>query len=177
MRNVAIPSTLELPASLQAFSAVNDGYRESGAPVKALVESVPWPRLTALRSLRLQVGGSESLPPIEERGWHTYGSLWEAFDGRYRGSEYDALQAARRLLRRAAPALLRRMDFDPEADGTGIFAPRPPRSGPRARDPRDSLSVRGPGTGPRTVVETRDSRGRGSGAAACDAVIGDTGAN
>jgi hypothetical protein len=203
--NVAIPSALELPASLQAFSAVNDGYRESGAPVKALVESVPWPRLTALRSLQLQVGGSEPFPPIDvdlgflralpaladlrieygvrhraatplapfdglsprlrsirvdalrpsavkraleaqypradvtvshtgpgpdrggctssPGGWHTYGSLWEAFDGRYRGTEYEALQAAGRLLLRAAPALLPRMDFDPEAEGTGIFAP------------------------------------------------------
>ena len=213
VRNVAIPSALELPASLQAFSAVNDGYRESGAPVKALVESVSWPRLTALRSLQLQVGGSEPLPPIdvdlgflralpasrrpadrvrrppsrgdagravrrplsrlrsirvdavrpsavkraleasyprasvtvsrrvayrpgtgswrlhkipEERGWHTYGSLWEAFDGRYRGTEYEALQGrppppAPRRTGAAAPHGLR-----PGGRRDGDLRPQPP---------------------------------------------------
>ena len=213
VRNVAIPSALELPASLQAFSAVNDGYRESGAPVKALVESVSWPRLTALRSLQLQVGGSEPLPPIdvdlgflralpaladlqieygvrhraatpgapfdglsprlrsirvdavrpsavkraleasyprasvtvsrrvayrpgtgswrlhkipEERGWHKYGSLWEAFDGRYRGTEYEALQRrppppAPRRTGAAAPHGLR-----PGGRRDGDLRPQPP---------------------------------------------------
>ena len=54
--------------------------------------------------------------------WHTYGSLWEAADGRYGLTENEALQAARRRLRRDAPTLLRRLDFDQEAGGTGIAA-------------------------------------------------------
>lgn len=53
-----------------------------------------------------------------------YGSLWEAFDGQYGATEYEALQVARGLIRREAPELLRRLDFDQEADGTGIAARR-----------------------------------------------------
>jgi hypothetical protein len=56
--------------------------------------------------------------------WGTYGSFWEAFDGRYGETEYEALTAARRILRREAPRLLRRLDFDPEAGGTGVTARR-----------------------------------------------------
>jgi hypothetical protein len=37
-------------------------------------------------------------------------------------TEHDALRAARKTLKEADPQLLRRLDFDPEADGTGIMA-------------------------------------------------------
>jgi hypothetical protein len=63
------------------------------------------------------------LPPAKEGGvWHTYGSLYFAAEGRDGDTEYDALQAAERRLRDADPALLKRLDFDQEADGTGIAA-------------------------------------------------------
>jgi hypothetical protein len=56
-------------------------------------------------------------------GWATYGSLYLAADGQDGETEYDALAAAKRRLRAADPALLRTLDFDPEAAGTGISAP------------------------------------------------------
>jgi hypothetical protein len=57
-------------------------------------------------------------------GWSTYGSFWEAADGRDGDTEYEALQVARRRLRRVAPALLKRLDFDQESSGTGVIAHR-----------------------------------------------------
>lgn len=211
LRDTTVPTPFVLPPALESFGVSNDGWKETGAPVKALIDAIDWTRLGALRSLGLRVGGLEPLEPITvdlgllrslprleyldivtgvlHRGvlpsplappfdglsrrlrtiriealrpskvqrslerrypraavgvsrrtryepghgswtlyrsggsWHTYGSVWEAFDGRYGETEYDALGVARRKLRRADPALLRRLDFDPESAGTGISAP------------------------------------------------------
>jgi hypothetical protein len=63
-----------------------------------------------------------SAPADDGDPWSVYGSLWLASDGRDGETEYDALKVARRRIREANPALLRRLDFDPEANGTGIMA-------------------------------------------------------
>jgi len=55
--------------------------------------------------------------------WSTYGSFCDAFDGTSDDTEHDALQAAKRRIRKANPTLLKRLDFDPESSGTGITAP------------------------------------------------------
>jgi hypothetical protein len=61
--------------------------------------------------------------PIEADGhWFAYGSLAEHAGQGRDSTEYDALTAARRVLRAADPALLRRLDFDPESSGTTILA-------------------------------------------------------
>jgi hypothetical protein len=54
--------------------------------------------------------------------WSVYASLYLAAEGRDGETEYDVLKVARRRLRESDPALLRRLDFDPEANGTGILA-------------------------------------------------------
>ena len=61
-------------------------------------------------------------PDLDGDPWTTYGSLQHAAQGQDGETETDALRAARSRLRAADPALLRRLDFDPEADGTGIYA-------------------------------------------------------
>ncbi|MGZ4331766.1 MAG: hypothetical protein ACXVFN_13555 [Solirubrobacteraceae bacterium] len=62
-------------------------------------------------------------PPERDGGaWSTYGSFYFAAEARDGEVETDALRAARRRLRVADPALLRRLKFDPEANGTGISA-------------------------------------------------------
>ncbi len=55
--------------------------------------------------------------------WITYGSFWDAADGFDGETESAALAVARRRLRAKAPALLKRLDLDPESSGTGISAP------------------------------------------------------
>lgn len=60
--------------------------------------------------------------PDGDGTWVAYGSLARE-DGRGDDdTEYDACKRARRRLREADPALLRRLDFDPENAGTGIMA-------------------------------------------------------
>jgi hypothetical protein len=61
-------------------------------------------------------------PDLDGDPWTTYGSLHHAGQGQDGDTETDALRAARSRLRAADPALLRRLDFDPEANGTGIYA-------------------------------------------------------
>jgi hypothetical protein len=63
-----------------------------------------------------------SAPADDGDPWSVYGSLCLAAEGRDGETEYDALRVARRRLREADPALPRRLDFDPEANGTGIMA-------------------------------------------------------
>ena len=63
-----------------------------------------------------------SITPLEG-GWISYGSLWEASEGRDGDTEPEALKAARARLRAVDPALLRRLDFDEESSGTSITAP------------------------------------------------------
>jgi hypothetical protein len=59
--------------------------------------------------------------------WSTLGSLYEAFDGRdgdrELATEHEALQTARRRIRAADPALLKRLDFDRDSSSTLIMAP------------------------------------------------------
>ncbi len=55
--------------------------------------------------------------------WHTYGSLYDLFDGRAGEVEGDALKEARRRIRAVDRGLLARVDFDQESSGTGISAP------------------------------------------------------
>jgi hypothetical protein len=54
--------------------------------------------------------------------WQMYGSLADAFADQDFATEYDALKYARKRIRDADVALLRRLDFDPENAGTGIAA-------------------------------------------------------
>jgi hypothetical protein len=54
-------------------------------------------------------------------GYIVYGSLADLADGEF-DTEYDALQAAKRKIRKADYALLARLDFDHESSGTGISA-------------------------------------------------------
>jgi hypothetical protein len=54
--------------------------------------------------------------------WVAYGSLADADLGDADDTEYDACARAERRLRDADPALLQRLDFDPENAGTGIIA-------------------------------------------------------
>jgi hypothetical protein len=58
-------------------------------------------------------------PEAADDPWQVYGSLADAYGEQL---EHDALRTARARLREADPALLRRLDFDQEADGTGIYA-------------------------------------------------------
>jgi hypothetical protein len=56
-------------------------------------------------------------------GWGVYGSLLRSEAGEHEdGTEYDACRRARRRIGQANPALLKRLDFDPESAGTGIAA-------------------------------------------------------
>jgi hypothetical protein len=55
LRDVVVPPALTLPASLRSVSFANNGFRETGAPVQALVEAVDWPALSRLRHLDLEV--------------------------------------------------------------------------------------------------------------------------
>lgn len=54
--------------------------------------------------------------------WSVYGSLLRAEEGEHEDTEYDACDRARRRLRAADEALLKRLDFDPENAGTAICA-------------------------------------------------------
>jgi hypothetical protein len=213
VRNVNVPPALALSPTLRSVDFLNDGYRLTGDPVKALVDAIDWSQLSGLQFLGLMVGGLDPAPPISvdlgflrgltrlkwlriEQGirhrgpqssplappfaglprslreiridspqpkrleralkrrfrraavsvsprvpyrpgtgswtifrhsdgsWGTYGSFCEAAEGRDGDTEHAALQAAKRRLRATHPALLERLDFDQEAEGTGVAAPR-----------------------------------------------------
>jgi hypothetical protein len=62
-------------------------------------------------------------PSGEDETWSTYGSRADAFGGTTEDTEGAALRRARRKLKAADPALLGRLEFDPESSGTGISAP------------------------------------------------------
>jgi hypothetical protein len=65
LRDVHIPPALTLPPTLEDLGIGNDGFRLTGAPVKALISAIDWSRLGGLRYLGLHVGGGdESLRPI-----------------------------------------------------------------------------------------------------------------
>jgi hypothetical protein len=84
------------------------------------------PRFRDLLTYDDDADGDWSVYPPEgddDDGWSTYGSLCLAAEGQDGDTEYEALAAAKRRLRAADPDLLRSLDFDQEADGTGISAP------------------------------------------------------
>jgi hypothetical protein len=62
-------------------------------------------------------------PTSDVPEWATYGSIADLPAFHDYEEEYEAMQAARKLIRAADPALARRLDFDPESNGTGISAP------------------------------------------------------
>lgn len=51
-----------------------------------------------------------------------YGSFYERLDGSVGETEYEALKEVKRRIRKADPALLERLEFDHEADGTGVWS-------------------------------------------------------
>jgi hypothetical protein len=59
----------------------------------------------------------------DEGLWTVYGSLLREERGEHDDTEYDAHLRAIRRLRQADPALLQRLNFDPESTGTAINAP------------------------------------------------------
>lgn len=58
----------------------------------------------------------------DSEGWATYGSFAREDRGALDDTEHDALRRAKRRLRAADAQLLRRLEFDPESAGTGIYA-------------------------------------------------------
>ena len=58
-----------------------------------------------------------------DAGWQTYGSLADTLGPDAFDVEYDALQVAQRRVRDVDVALFERVEWDHEADGTGIYAP------------------------------------------------------
>ena len=77
----------------------------------------------------------EPEPGDDDPAWLTYGSLADAYDFEI---EHDAARQAKARLRAADPQRAKRIEFDGEADGTGIAG------GPRvgAADPRVDLGQR-----------------------------------
>jgi hypothetical protein len=78
--------------------------------------------LSTASAAAVQPPWSITEPTDADGHWFTYGSLARHAGGGNQSIEYDALSAARRTLKAADPALLRRLDFDPEANGTTILA-------------------------------------------------------
>lgn len=58
----------------------------------------------------------------EGQRWTTYGRLLRSANFATARTEYEACKQARKQLRVADAALLKRLDFDPENAGTGITA-------------------------------------------------------
>ncbi len=91
---------------------------------RALKRHLPRASVVVYPQLPNPVGGvSWQLWRYDRRHWCTSGSFWELFEGRY-AVESDALRAAKRALRRADVKLLRRLEFDSEADGSIVCARR-----------------------------------------------------
>lgn len=55
-------------------------------------------------------------------GWGVYGSFYEVFDGAVGDTEDDALREVKRRVRAVDRSLLKRLEFDQEAAGTGVWA-------------------------------------------------------
>ena len=61
-------------------------------------------------------------PEDPESGWQVYGSLADAFEDVPFDEEHEACKLAKARLQTADPERASRIEFDPEADGTGIYA-------------------------------------------------------
>ena len=73
----------------------------------------------------IDVGAWEILQPdpqVSDAPWQTYGSLADALTGNDLAVEHDALEVAEAKLKAADPERFARLEFDPEADGTAIYA-------------------------------------------------------
>lgn len=62
-------------------------------------------------------------PEEPDAVWQTYGSLADAFEDVPYDEEHEAMRMARARLRRVDRKRAARIEFDSEADGTGIYAP------------------------------------------------------
>lgn len=62
-------------------------------------------------------------PDANGEPWSMYGSVYDALDDPDVATEYDALELFKKRLATSDPKLLSRLEFDQEADGTGIEAP------------------------------------------------------
>ena len=60
----------------------------------------------------------------DDDGFGVYGSLHQALGQDPDATEYEVVERARARIASADPSLLERLDFDPEAGGTGIYADR-----------------------------------------------------
>ena len=65
--------------------------------------------------------GEWAVHAYDDGGWGVYGSLYEALDCDDE-TEYEAADRAQRRLRSADAKLAKRLDFDPESNGTGLYA-------------------------------------------------------
>jgi hypothetical protein len=95
----------------------------SHAVARALKRRLPGRSVSVSQRLAWKPGGGSWTISHFRDEWITYGSFWDAADGRDGETETQSLTAARRRLRAKDPALLRRLDFDSESSGTGISAP------------------------------------------------------
>jgi hypothetical protein len=59
---------------------------------------------------------------VPDAPWQTYGSLADALIGDAFAVEHDGLEIAEAKLKAEDPERFRRLEFDPEANGTGIYA-------------------------------------------------------
>jgi hypothetical protein len=64
MHDIDVPR-LRLAPSLRLLVVLNDDPELTGQPVRQVIESIDWSRLTELRSLSLRVGGLYEMPSIE----------------------------------------------------------------------------------------------------------------
>jgi hypothetical protein len=150
LRDVRVPPALALPASLRVLSLYNDGFRETGAPVKAMVEAIDWSALGRLRDLDLIVGDEpirvdlgflRGLPKLQRieipYGVHHHGEVRSPFAGlapSLRQIWIDAWQpdrvkrALKRQYPRASVYVQKRHRWDPSQRD---FALMPPDDGIR----------------------------------------------
>jgi hypothetical protein len=61
-------------------------------------------------------------PEDPKSGWQVYGSLADAFEDVPFDEEHEACKRAKTQLQIADPERASRIEFDSEADGTGIYA-------------------------------------------------------
>jgi hypothetical protein len=65
--------------------------------------------------------GEWAIHAYDDGGWGVYGSLYATLDSEDE-TEYEAADRAQQRLRSADAELAKRLDFDPESNGTGIYA-------------------------------------------------------
>ncbi len=103
-----------LKAALEAFIAPprDDGDGPQGVTVYQREAAAPAEPAWTIREFE------------GDDGFGVYGSLQQALGQGSEETEYKVVKRVRALIASADPALLKRLDFDPEAGGTGIYAER-----------------------------------------------------